>query len=178
MNPQGVLEFLISTLLDLAAFLMLTRFLLQWVKADFYNPVSQAVVRFTNPLLMPLRKLLPTSNHFDFAALAMVLLLIVVKAVFLTWLAGFDLNGPTLLILSLRGLASMLLNYILWAIIIRVLMSWIAPDPYNPFVQIMAQLTEPVMAPARRLLPPIGGLDLSPILVLILIQCVQIMFGL
>lgn len=97
MNPQGALEFLISTLLELAAFLMLTRFLLQWVKADFYNPVSQMVVRFTNPLLMPLRKLLPANSNLDFAALAMVLILIIIKAVFLIWLAGFSFNGPALL---------------------------------------------------------------------------------
>lgn len=178
MNPQGALEFLISTVLELAAFLMLTRFLLQWVKADFYNPVSQMVVRFTNPLLMPLRKLLPANSNLDFAALAMVLVLIIAKAVFLTWLAGFSFNGPVLLLVSVRGLASMLLNYLFWAILLRVLLSWVAPDPYNPFVQIMAQLTEPVMAPARRILPPIGGLDLSPILVLFLIQFLEVMFRL
>lgn len=178
MNPQGALIYLLSTLLQLAAFLMLTRFLLQWVKADFYNPVSQAVVRFTNPLLMPLRKILPGNNNLDFAALVMVLVLILIKAVFISWLSGFSINGPMMLLLAVRSLASMLLDYLFWAIMIRVLLSWVAPDPYNPFVQVIAQLTEPVMAPARRLLPPMGGMDLSPILVLILIQFLEYFFRL
>lgn len=178
MNPQGALIYLLSTLLQLAAFLMLTRFLLQWVKADFYNPVSQAVVRFTNPLLMPLRKILPGNNNLDFAALVMVLVLILIKAVFISWLSGFSINGPMMLMLAVRSLASMLLDYLFWAIMIRVLLSWVAPDPYNPFVQVIAQLTEPVMAPARRLLPPMGGMDLSPILVLILIQFLEYFFRL
>lgn len=178
MNPQGALILLVSTLLQLATFLMLTRFLLQWVKADFYNPVSQLVVRFTNPLLMPLRKLLPGNNNLDFAALAMVFLLIIAKVVFIAWLSGFNIPAPYLLLHAVRELASMLLDYIFWAILIRVLLSWVAPDPYNPFVQIMTQLTEPVMAPARRLLPPMGGFDLSPILILFLIQFLEVFFRL
>lgn len=176
MNPQGALEFIISTLLDLVAFLMLTRFLLQWVKADFYNPVCQMVVRFTNPLLMPLRKLVPSSGQFDFAALLMVFILIGLKAFLLLRLEGFSADAASLLLLSVRGLASLLLNYIFWAVLIRVLMSWVLPDPYHPFAQIMIALTEPVMAPARRLLPPLGGLDLSPILVLFGIQLLEILF--
>ncbi len=178
MNMQGALQFLIGTLLDLAAFLMLTRFLLQWVKADFYNPVSQMIVRFTNPLLMPLRKILPSSNTFDFASIVMVLIIIVVKVVFLSYLVGRQPTGAVLLVVSLHSLASMLLNYIFWAVLIRVLLSWVSPDPYSPFVQIVTQLTEPVMAPARRLIPPMGGMDLSPILVLFAIQFLMIAFGL
>jgi YggT family protein len=178
MNSQGALEFLVDTILDLAAFLMLTRFLLQWVRADFYNPLSQAIVRITNPLLMPLRKILPASKQYDFAALVLVLMLIVVKILFIAWLGNFNIGVPDLLLYATRALASMLLDYIFWAILIRVLMSWIMPDPYNPFVQIMVQITEPVMAPARRVLPPFGGLDLSPILVLFLIQFLEIWFKL
>lgn len=177
MNTQGALELVIRTLLELATFLMLTRFLLQLVKADFYNPICQTIVRLTNPLLMPLRKILPSHKQFDFAALIMVVVLIVAKLFFLAWLQGFTLNNQVLAILGVKSLASLLLNYIFWAVLISVLMSWVLPDPRHPFVQFMTQLTEPVMAPARRLLPPMGGLDLSPIIVLFAIQIIQVLFN-
>lgn len=176
MHTQEALDFLIRTLLDIAIFLMLTRFLLQWVKADFYNPVCQGIVRFTNPLLMPLRKLLPSHNQFDFAALLMTLIFVVIKSVFMLLMGGFAIAALPLMAVSAHVLAATLLSYIFWAVLIRVLMSWVLPDPYHPFAQVVILLTEPIMAPARRILPPMGGLDLSPILVLLAIQFIQHLF--
>lgn len=178
MNTQGAVIFLIRTLLDLATFLILIRFLLQLVKADFYNPISQMVVRLTNPVLEPLRKLIPAKNLVDGAALVMILVLIVLKALLIIKLQGMTTVAPAhVLLLTIHSLAHLLLNFFFWAVLISVLLSWVLPDPYHPFAQIVRSLTEPVMAPARRILPPMGGLDLSPILVLFAIQFLMVLFN-
>lgn len=177
MNPQGAFIFLISTLLTLAAFLFLTRFLLQLVKADFYNPISQTVMRFTNPLLSPLRKILPSSQQIDWASLVLLVAVVLLKGFFIATLKNIQLDALSLSVFVVYTLAGTLLNYFFWAILIEVLMSWVLPDPRNPFVQIVTQITEPIMAPARKIIPPIGGLDLSPILVLFIIQFLLRLIG-
>ena len=179
MNPQGATYFLIDTAFNIYIFLLLTRFILQLVRADFYNPVSQFVVKATNPVLAPLRKVIPGAPQIDSAAIVMTIALIIIKVCVLHLLVrgGLPPAAP-LLLFSIQQLAGLMLTYLFFAILIRIILSWVAPDPYNPFMAIMTQITEPVMAPARKLLPPIGGLDLSPILVLFLIQFLRVLFGL
>lgn len=177
MNTQGALIFLIRTLLDLATYLFLIRFLLQLAKADFYNPISQTVVRLTNPLLEPLRKIVPSKNQVDTASIIMILALIVAKAFLLIKLQGLTSVAPAaILLFTIHSLAQLLLGFFFWAVLISVILSWVLPDPYHPFTQIVRSLTEPVMAPARRILPPMGGLDLSPIIVLFAIQFLMVLF--
>lgn len=180
MNPHGAFLFLVSLAFDLYIFLVLTRFLLQLVRADFYNPVSQFVVKATNPPLKPLRKLVPGLGGVDVASLILVILLILAKVFAVQLLGGGSLaiNPVTLLIFTVREVARLMLEYIFWTVLARVVLSWVAPDPYNPIVRVIVQITEPVMAPMRRLLPPLGGLDLSPILVLLAIQFLKILFRL
>lgn len=180
MNPQGAFLFLLGFVIDLYIFLVLTRFLLQLVRADFYNPVSQFVVKATNPILMPLRKIIPGYGGMDVAALVAVVALIVFKLVLVSLLAmgALRFSPLQLLVVTVTELARLLLDYLFWTIILRIVLSWVAPDPRNPVVQLVGQITEPVMAPARKLLPPMGGLDLSPIIVLLAIQFIQILFGL
>ena len=180
MNPQGAFAFLLGFIIDLYIFLVLTRFLLQLVRADFYNPVSQFVVRATNPVLLPLRKMIPGFGGVDVASLVAALVLILLKLVLLTLLftGGFSADPLQLLIVLFREIARLLLSYLFWAVLIRIVLSWIAPDPYNPVVQVIAQITEPVMAPARKLVPPMGGLDLSPMLVMVAIYFLQVLLGL
>ncbi|UWN50067.1 hypothetical protein ASALC70_02285 [Alcanivorax sp. ALC70] len=110
-----------------------------------------------------------------------MVVLIVVKALMLTTLqrGGIpDGIGPVLLVYTLQELATLLLNYIFWAVLIRVILSWVAPDPSNPIVRVVIQITEPIMAPCRRLLPDMGGLDLSPLIVLLGVQFLKILFQL
>lgn len=180
MNPQGAFIFLLSFAFDMYIFIVLTRFLLQLVRADFYNPVSQFVVRATNPLLQPLRRVIPGYGGVDVAALVAVVGLILFKIVLLFVLTyGTFRAAPLPLLLAVVTLlARLLLDYLFWLVILRVILSWVAPDPRNPVVYLVAQLTEPVMAPLRRLLPPMGGLDLSPLLVMLGIQFMKILFGL
>jgi YggT family protein len=180
MDPKGAFLYLLFYAFDVYIFLVLTRFLLQLVRADFYNPISQFVVKATNPPLKPLRKIIPGYGGVDVAALVLVVALVVAK-IFAIQIAGggsLAVDPLALLIAVLRGTASIVLNYLFWSVILRIILSWVAPDPYNPMVRLVAQLTEPVMAPARRLLPPMGGFDLSPLLIIIAIQVVQALFRL
>lgn len=180
MNPQGALLFLVNFAIDLYIMLLLTRFLLQLLRADFYNPLSQFVVRATNPVLMPLRKVVPGYGGADVAALLAIVALLLGKILLLSLLAygGLRFSAAQLLLMVVTGLARLLLDYLFWAIILRIVLSWVAPDPRNPVVLVVGQLTEPVMTPARRLLPPLGGLDLSPMLVLLAIHFLRILLGL
>ena len=162
-------------------FIVLTRFVLQLARADFYNPISQFVLRATNPLLAPLRRLIPGYRGLDIASLVLILILIVVKALMLLTIQTGGLPagiGPQLLVYTLRELASLILDYVFWAVLVRVILSWVAPAPSNPVVRVVIQITEPLMAPVRRLLPDMGGLDLSPLIVLLGVQLLKILFQL
>lgn len=178
MNTQGAFTFLLSTAVDLYVFVLLTRFVLQLVRADFYNPISQFIVKATNPVLTPLRKLVPARGNLDLAAIIAVLILVIAKTYLLLLLSGAGSLPPAaaMVLYSLRSLAGLLLNYLFFAVLVRVILSWVAPDPYNPFTALMIQITEPVMAPVRRILPPMGGLDLSPLIVLLGIQFMMVLF--
>jgi len=180
MNPQGAFLFLLYYAFDVYIFLVLTRFILQLVRADFYNPLSQFVVKATNPPLKPLRKLIPGFGGVDVASLVLVVALVIIKILTLVFFqtGSLAIAPIQLLATGLHQLASLMLSYIFWTILARVILSWVSPDPYNPLVRVIVQITEPVMAPARKLLPPMGGFDLSPIIVLLAIQFLQILFGL
>lgn len=179
MNPQGAFAFLIGYACDIYIFIVLTRFILQLVKADFYNPISQFIVRATNPPLVPLRRIIPGAGGMDIASLVLVLALLIIKVIILSLLisGSFSASPQQFLLYLFASLAKLLLNYVFWAVILRVILSWVAPDPRNPGTAIVIQVTEPIMAPVRKLLPPMGGLDLSPIIILIGIQFLQILLG-
>ncbi|MZR62986.1 YggT family protein [Alcanivorax sp. DP30] len=181
MNPQGALIYLLDLAFTAYIFIVLTRFVLQLARADFYNPISQFVLKATNPLLMPLRRIIPGYGGLDVASLVLVVFLIILKALVILGIkvGGFPSGiGAQLLLYTLRELASVLLDFVFWTVLIRVILSWVAPDPYSPVVRIIVQITEPIMAPVRKLLPPMGGFDLSPLFVLLGIQLLQILFQL
>jgi YggT family protein len=166
---------LINVFLNIVMLLVLLRFLLQLVRADFYNPVSQAVARLTNPLLLPLRRLIPGFGGFDVASLVLLLLAEMLGTVVLGLVNGVGLVPIIYIILwAPLGIVSMFLNFYFFAILAMIILSWVAPGNPSPVIQLLHQLTEPVMAPFRRLIPPLGGLDLSPIFVFIAIQIAQI----
>ena len=115
------------------------------------------------------------------SSLVLIMILIVVKALMLLTIQTGGLPagiGPQLLVYTLRELASLILDYVFWAVLVRVILSWVAPDPSNPVVRVVIQITEPLMAPVRRLLPDMGGLDLSPLIVLLGVQLLKILFQL
>ena len=169
------LALLVNVILNLALLLILLRFLLQLVRADFYNPVSQAVSKLTDPLLIPLRRVIPGYGGFDVASLVLLLLAEIVGIYLLGLVTGQGLApiGYALLWAPL-GIVNLFLNFYFFAILAMIILSWVAPGNPSPVIMLLYQLTEPVMAPFRRLIPSLGGLDLSPIFVFIAIQIAQI----
>lgn len=168
LNNAGA--FLIQTLFGLYILALMLRFLLQWVRADFYNPIVQVLVRITNPPLLPLRRLVPGLYGLDMAAVLLMLVLQVVELLLTLNLGGASPGLAGIVILAIAKLLNLLISVFFWAILIVAVLSWINPRQRHPAVDLVQQLVEPVLAPARRILPVMGGLDLSPILVLITLQ--------
>jgi len=167
--------YLIQTFLSIYLVAMLLRFLLQVVKADFYNPISQFLVKITNPLVIPLRKIIPGYGGLDLASLLLALVLQAGGIVAILLLNGLEAPSPLqLLIWASLGIVGLLVNIYFFALLAMIILSWVAPGSNNPAIYLLYQITEPVMAPVRKMLPPMGGLDFSPILVFILINVIQI----
>jgi len=163
-NPM---VFLVQTLFGVYTTIVILRFLLQWVRADFYNPISQFVVKLTTPLLGPLRRVVPGIGGADIASLVLAWLLKSTELILVGLLLGSGRNLLGAFFWSLPALIGLTINIFMFAIFIRVILSWIGPDPYHPGVTLLQRLTDPVLRPAQRLVPPIGGIDLSPMVVLI-----------
>jgi YggT family protein len=167
LNP---VELIINTLFGLYILVIMLRFLLQWVRADFYNPVSQFLVKVSNPALRPLRRVIPGVAGVDMAAIVLMLLLQLLSLGLILLLRGQGVPLGTLFFWSVAELVSLAITVYIWAIIIQIIISWINPGAYNPALSLLHSLTDPLLRPARRLLPPISGFDLSPILVLLVLQ--------
>jgi YggT family protein len=166
---------LIQTFFNLFLVAVLLRFLLQIARADFYNPVSQFLVKVTNPVLKPLRRVIPGVWGIDFASLALALIveMLTITAILLVYGVSPP-NIGVLLIWSVLGCIAMVINIYYLAILASIILSWVAMGSYNPTIVLVNQLAEPVLRPFRKLLPAIGGLDLSPILVFLAINVIQI----
>ena len=166
MNP---FVFLIDILLHLYISALMLRIILQLVRADFYNPVSQFLVKITDPVVKPMRKIIPGLLGIDMATLVIVLVLGVVKTLVVYGVLSVDL----LIIKSLIETIDLALSVFLYAIIIQALLSWINPDPYNPIVGLLNSITWPILKHFRKLMPNMGGFDISPIFAIIAIMFVQ-----
>ena len=170
-----IFGYLIQTLLSLYLLAMLLRFLLQLVRADFYNPICQFLVKITNPLVVPLRKVIPGFAGLDMASLLLAILLQLGGIIALLLINGLGLPNILLLLTwSLLGVIGLLVNIYFFALLAMIILSWVAPGSNHPAIYLLFQITEPVMAPFRKALPPMGGMDFSPILVFILINVIQI----
>ncbi len=168
--------FLIRTLFALYIIAVALRFLLQWVRADFHNPISQFLVTVTNPPLRPLRRVIPGIAGKDLSSLVLMILLKAVQISILSLILSGRFPAPLgLLVISLGEIIKLIIWIFIIAIFIQVILSWVNPGAYNPATVLIHRLTEPLLAPARRLIPPIGGLDLSPIAVLIFLQLLLIL---
>lgn len=167
--------FLIETVFGLYILIVMLRFLLQWARADFYNPVSQFIVKATQPPLAPLRRLIPGFAGLDLAAMVFMFVLKFVELWIVTGLLGIAPQVGGLAMLSIAELLGLLINVFIFSILIQVIISWINPGMYNPVMGLLHSLNEPLLSRARRLVPPISGLDLSPIVVIIVLQLVSML---
>ncbi|MDN5849851.1 MAG: YggT family protein [Nitrococcus sp.] len=171
-NP---LAFLLDTLFTLYILAVMLRFLLQWVRADFYNPISQFLVRITQPALKPLRRVIPGFAGIDLSSVVLMVILQMVAIALVMGVHGVTPHPVYLIIRTPAELLSMLLNLYLMAIIVQALLSWIQSNTYQPGTALLYSLTEPVLRPFRQVVPVIGGIDLSPLAAIIAIEVIKML---
>ena len=171
---QEIFQFLLETLGSLYLCLVVLRTMLQASGADFYNPISQFVVKATQPPLGILRRAIPGGRRFDPALLVLAMAVQAIVLGGLLVLAGYIPSVVQLITWSAVGLIGLVVNTYLIAMVVMIVVSWVAPGSHHPAVRLVYQITEPVMAPVRSLLPAMGGLDFSPIVVFIVINVIQI----
>ena len=173
MRSDNPFLFLIETLFDLYIIVLMLRFILQQVRADFYNPISQFIVKATSPVLNPARKLIPGIGGIDLATITVIVMFIAIKIFVIAILAGYSPTVVALVLTGIRDFITLALNIFIFAIIIHAVLSWINPDPYNPVSSLLFSITRPVLEPFRRLIKPVGGLDLSPLVALIALMFIE-----
>ncbi len=170
-----IFSLILDTLSSLYLMIILMRFIFQLSRADFYNPISQFVVKATNPVLLPLRRVIPSMGGIDTASIVFAVgfqaLVVVIKLLLL----GNGMANPLfILAISAVMVLDVILNIYFWSLIIMIISSWIAPGSGHPALVLINQIVEPIMQPFRKLLPPMGGLDLSPILAFLAIKVLEV----
>ncbi|WP_457676822.1 YggT family protein [Thiolapillus sp.] len=163
-NP---LVFLIQVLFEAYILVILLRFFLQLTRSDFYNPLSQFIVRVTSPVLIPLRRVIPGAGGMDIAALVLAWILKALELLIIAALSGAGFVPGLALLGAIPGLVELSINIFLYAIIIQAILSWVNPGTYNPAAALLYSFTAPILRPVQRFIPPIGGLDLSPMAAII-----------
>jgi len=170
---QIVIQFVFVALVTL----IVLRVLLQWVRANFYNPICQFVYKATNPVLMPLRKVVPAWRNLDIAGIVLAWLVTALKLVLLYATVGQALGVLGLAVLALADLVDFVLLLYIVLVLVRVVLGFVGADSYHPVVPLVMQLTEPVLRPFRRLIPNVGGLDFSPMIVLLVITLARVLIA-
>ncbi|HEX8596510.1 MAG TPA: YggT family protein [Pseudomonas sp.] len=168
--------YILQTIGSLYLLIILLRFVLQLVRADFYNPLSQFAVRATQPLLKPLRRIIPSVFGLDMSSLVLAIIVQLILMA-LTLLLAYGTTGDPvhLLIWAIIGVTALFLKIFFFALIVSVILSWVAPASHNPGAELVNQITEPMLAPLRRILPNLGGLDISPILAFMVLKLLDML---
>lgn len=175
----NILHLIAYSLLSLFLVIVILRFLLQLVRADFYNPVSQAIVKITMPLLKPLRKIIPSVLGVDTASIVLIILVQLIATAILSTIMGVPgliLNPLPLVLWGLVGALTIISSIFFWCMIISIIGSFIAPFSNHPLLTLANQIINPLAAPIRKVIPPLGGvLDISPIIILLALQIVNML---
>ncbi|MCL1057013.1 YggT family protein [Shewanella gelidimarina] len=173
---MNAFSFLVSTVFDLYLMVVILRLWLQFARADFYNPFSQFIVKATHPIVGPLRRVIPSFGNFDSASFVLAITVVILKFVLLTLMAGAALDVPSILLISLVSVFKEAGVLLFWMLILRAILSWVSQGQ-NPIEMVMSQLTEPLLAPIRRMLPQMGGLDLSLLVMMVVLNFLNILLA-
>lgn len=169
----NAIGFIFGILFNLYATIVAVRFVMQVVRADYYNPLAQAVVKLTNPLLVPLRRFIPSFKNYDTASIVLIFLVLLVKLLVFKYLplghvqaigqpiVVAQLSMVSLILLGVLDVIHQLFNVFIFALIIQAILSWIPGAAGNPVQGITAAISEPVLRPLRKMIPPMGGIDLT-----------------
>lgn len=163
------LYYIIQSIGQLLLLLLLLRFWLPWFRADFRNPIAQGILRLTSPIIVPVRRVLPSVGRLDTATILVAYILQFLLITLLVALQGRLFNAVPIAIVAAIELVILSLNLFFFVILIRIILGWFAPATHNPLTMMLHSLAEPILAPFRRWVPPMGGIDISPILPIILI---------
>lgn len=166
--------FIINTLTQLYLFVLLLRLLLPYLGADFRNPIAQAILKLTSPLVIPLRRIIPPIGRIDTATVVVAFAIQYLSIVIQLLIMGESAPIAAIAVTSAVNLVLLTLRLFVFAIFIRVILSWIAPQGYNPALAIIYTLTDRILRPFQRVIPPMGGLDLSPLFAIILLMALTI----
>jgi YggT family protein len=162
--------FLIDTLFSLYILAVVLRFLLQWCGADYYNPIAQFLVKATHPPLRLLRRFIPAIGKIDTSSIVLALGLQLIADFSILLLKGFSVNVGALTMLSITQLITLLINVFIFAVFARALISWLNPGTFSAAASVLYSLTEPLLNTCRKFLPDLGGVDFSPLAVLMFLQ--------
>lgn len=168
-NVTNALVFIVHSIAQLYLLVLLLRFWLPWLGADFRNPLAQAILRLTSPVVVPLRRIVPPVGRLDTATVLVAFIIEYLVLFILVLITQRTAGLFDLTITAAVNLVLLSIHLFVFAIFVRVILSWVSQGGYNPAIAILHTLTEPVLRPFRRLIPPLGGLDISPVLAIILL---------
>ena len=169
------LIYIIDAIAGLITLVLLLRFWLPWVGADFRNPFAQGILQATSPLINPLRRIVPAIGRIDTATVLVALIVQAIAVTVVLLLLGAPLSVRFILVSAVFELVILSLQMFIFAIIIRIVLSWVAPGNYSPVSALLNDLTDPILRPFRRFVPTFGGFDISPIFAIILLGAVSIL---
>ncbi len=173
-NISSAIVFIVNALTSLYLLVLLLRFWMPWLRADFRNPLAQGILRLTSPLVIPVRRIVPSFGRLDTATVLIAFVIQYLTIFLLLLILGQSADIAAIALTALVKLVVLSINLFVYAIFIRIILSWVAQGGYNPATAIIATLTEPVLRPFQRLIPPIGGFDISPIFAIILLLAATI----
>lgn len=168
-NISSAIVFIINAITSLYLLVLLLRFWMPWLRADFRNPLAQGILRFTSPVVVPVRRIVPSFGRLDSATVLVAFIIQYLTVLLLLLIIGHTAGIAEIALTSIVKLAVLSINLFIYAIFIRIILSWISQGAYNPATAIITTLTEPVLRPFRRIIPAIGGFDISPIFAIILL---------
>jgi len=177
-NWQYALIYVINVVLGLYTTAVMLRFLLQWTRASFYNPLAQAIVKLTSPLLLPLRRIIPGWRGMDLAALLLAYLIQLLNVAVVTWIADYPMSTGLLLWWALLRIVYLLTMLFTFTILIEAVLSWLSQARAGPGANLLWSINAPILRPLRRYIPPAGGLDFTPLVALVLLQVINILLRL
>ena len=163
----NTLSFMLNAIVSLYLFVLLLRFWLPLFNANFSNPLAQGILKITSPVVIPLRRILPPIGRIDTATLVAAFFIKYLAVLLTNLMTGRSIGMPAVALTTALQLVSLTINLFTFAVLLRVILSWISHDPANPAVQILHTMSEPILRPFRRLIPPVGGFDISPVFAII-----------
>ena len=177
-NTSNALFYLVTTLFEVYLWIVMLRIILQFVRADFYNPISQLVWQVTQPIVRPMQTVLPKVGQYDTAACVLLILIATVYVFVATALLGYNVTVFGAIWYALLKVVVLTLNLYTFSLVIQAILSWVGPGVNNPAGSILWSLNEPLLRPVRRVIPPFSGLDLSPLLVIVVLQFLKLLLPL